>query len=117
MSIESLLAENAKLRKRVVEMDRHNVYLANTVGPMSKENAELKRIIIVANDHSFLLAGRVMKAESAQEDLEREIIILREQKAQLWKELVDMGCADFPTVDEHFKSVALKISAKRNSAT
>ena len=24
-------------------MDRHNVYLANTVGPMSKENADLKK--------------------------------------------------------------------------
>ena len=41
--LESLFEENAKLRKRVVEMDRHNVYLANTVGPMSKENADLKK--------------------------------------------------------------------------
>ena len=42
-TVEFLLKENAKLRKRVVEMDRHNVDLANTVGPMSKENADLKK--------------------------------------------------------------------------
>ena len=94
--LESLVEENAKLKE---------------------DNARMLKIWLTLDDHNFRLAGRIMRGESKIDDLNlkikelmQEIDTLRKQKTQLWEELVNMGCADFPTVDEHFDAVEKKIN-------
>ena len=94
--LESLIEENAKLKK---------------------EKAKLLSVGLAIDDHNFRLAGRIMRGESKIDDLNlkikelmQEIDTLRKQKTQLWEELVNRGCADFPTVDEHFDAVEKKIN-------
>ena len=96
ITLESLIEENAKLKK---------------------EKAKLLSVGLAIDDHNFRLAGRIMRGESKIDDLNlkikelmQEIDTLRKQKTQLWEELVNMGCADFSTVDEHFDAVEKKIN-------
>ena len=100
--LESLFEENAKLKK---------------------DNAKLNVVNLTLDNHNFRLAGKIMKGEYEQnclnlkiKELMQEIDTLRKQKTQLWEELVNMGCADFSTVDEHFDAVEKKINLTHDAS-
>ena len=79
---------------------------ALTVEFLLKEIADLKKQLADAHavweSSERALVDRIKGRDLEIKDLIKEIFTLEEQKAQLWKELVDMGGADQFTAAEYF---------------
>jgi predicted nucleic acid-binding Zn-ribbon protein len=112
-TVEFLLKENAKLKESLdnsnkiwVGLDKKNDRLALMVSKAEMEIWDLKKQLADAHavweSSERALVDRIKGKDLEIKDLIKEIFTLEEQKAELWKELVNMGGADHFTAAEYF---------------